>query len=388
MPTPPSPARRPSTRERLFETIDCGYQAALDPDVWPRAIRRLADLLGSSGALMLVIDKSTGLAPQSTCAGFAQENVDDFCNHYITLCPRFRHYQDHPGQRIFYDYLHSAETDMNRSPFYDWLQRAGGVRYYIGGPVHDGERYLTVATVQRSRAEGHVQRRDIELYATVLPHLERAVQLGQRLGQLDLQMLAAQEALDRLDHGALVLDEHGRVLVLNRGAEALLRAGDGLCLRQGRLHARREAEDRQFQALLRGAATAAPGILPGGSLRLSRQDGARPYALLVTPLPGHGRLQLPGRGTVAVFIADPGTGPEAAWEGLVQQYGLTRREAELAGAIAAGASLKDSAQRLGIGYETARTHLRRALAKTGTRRQAELVALIAGPAGPAPPPPP
>ncbi|MBV9078260.1 MAG: helix-turn-helix transcriptional regulator, partial [Methylobacteriaceae bacterium] len=57
-------------------------------------------------------------------------------------------------------------------------------------------------------------------------------------------------------------------------------------------------------------------------------------------------------------------------------FSLTGAEAAVALDLLSGEGLKASARRLGISLETARTHLRHIFAKTGARRQAELVRLI------------
>jgi DNA-binding CsgD family transcriptional regulator len=56
--------------------------------------------------------------------------------------------------------------------------------------------------------------------------------------------------------------------------------------------------------------------------------------------------------------------------------GLTRAEARVAARLARGSTLTEIATDLGVAHETVRTHLKRALAKTGTHRQAELVAWV------------
>lgn len=58
-------------------------------------------------------------------------------------------------------------------------------------------------------------------------------------------------------------------------------------------------------------------------------------------------------------------------------FGFTRMEAVIAADLAGGLSLDAVAARRGIGGATVRSHLKRILAKTGTHRQAEAVALIA-----------
>ena len=49
----------------------------------------------------------------------------------------------------------------------------------------------------------------------------------------------------------------------------------------------------------------------------------------------------------------------------------------VAAALGRGSSLEEIAVGMGIGLATARSHLKRILAKTGTHRQAQAVALLA-----------
>ncbi|WP_375402289.1 helix-turn-helix transcriptional regulator [uncultured Sphingomonas sp.] len=60
-----------------------------------------------------------------------------------------------------------------------------------------------------------------------------------------------------------------------------------------------------------------------------------------------------------------------------QAFGLTPREAELAGALMAGHSVESAAAALAMSVATARIHLRRLFSKTDTTRQAELMRLLA-----------
>ena len=81
------------------------------------------------------------------------------------------------------------------------------------------------------------------------------------------------------------------------------------------------------------------------------------------------------RPAVLLFIRDPEAPIELAR--LRDLFGLTRTEAAIAAALARGQSVDDIAMDMGIGIGTARTHLKRILAKTGMHRQAQLVGLLA-----------
>ena len=58
-------------------------------------------------------------------------------------------------------------------------------------------------------------------------------------------------------------------------------------------------------------------------------------------------------------------------------FGLTRTEGLVAAALGQGHSIEDIASGMNVSLATVRTHLKRLLAKTGTHRQAEAVALLA-----------
>jgi DNA-binding CsgD family transcriptional regulator len=59
-----------------------------------------------------------------------------------------------------------------------------------------------------------------------------------------------------------------------------------------------------------------------------------------------------------------------------QLYGLTPTEARLADLLLEGLEVREISNRLSISVETARFHLKRVLAKSGTHRQTELIRLM------------
>ncbi|MDP1823561.1 MAG: helix-turn-helix transcriptional regulator [Archangium sp.] len=61
---------------------------------------------------------------------------------------------------------------------------------------------------------------------------------------------------------------------------------------------------------------------------------------------------------------------------LQSRFALTRAEAKVVRALAEGRSIRRIAEEFGVSLETARTHAKRAMQKTDTHRQAELVSLV------------
>jgi DNA-binding CsgD family transcriptional regulator len=77
-----------------------------------------------------------------------------------------------------------------------------------------------------------------------------------------------------------------------------------------------------------------------------------------------------------IFISDPERTDNPTIDSLRRAFGLTYREAEMTIAIAHGRGLKAAAAEMGVAVTTARSQLQQAFAKTGTKHQAELAALV------------
>jgi len=79
-------------------------------------------------------------------------------------------------------------------------------------------------------------------------------------------------------------------------------------------------------------------------------------------------------------FAHPGTKQEteplsiSAYIGHV--FGLTRAEAKFARLLVTGKSVAECAGELGVSIHTARSHLKKAMAKTGTNRQGALIGVL------------
>jgi DNA-binding CsgD family transcriptional regulator len=79
---------------------------------------------------------------------------------------------------------------------------------------------------------------------------------------------------------------------------------------------------------------------------------------------------------VVLCIHDPDRA-EVSADQIAEAFGLTASQAKVALALLSGCSPKQTAEALGVSFFTVRAHLARIFEKTGTSRQAELVALMA-----------
>jgi DNA-binding CsgD family transcriptional regulator len=96
----------------------------------------------------------------------------------------------------------------------------------------------------------------------------------------------------------------------------------------------------------------------------------------VSPYVHEDILAPPGSPRAIAFFGDPDRVTETPESLMQRMFGLTRAEASFASALVAGQSVREYAEREQLSEETVRTHLKRVLAKTGARRQQELVRII------------
>jgi DNA-binding CsgD family transcriptional regulator len=192
----------------------------------------------------------------------------------------------------------------------------------------------------------------------LLPHLQRALCLQQRLREAQLASHCALAALDAMGAAVLVLDA-------NLGLRFATPAGHALHAAQLE-HAVPPALARAVRLVI----ASADGAPQCQSLRLARKQQA-PLALTVTPLAD---CQPP----CALLIARDPTKTSTSIPALRQLFDLTQAEALVGKALAQGATIEEIAARGGISVNTVKTHLHHTYLKTDTRRQGELIALIHG----------
>lgn len=207
--------------------------------------------------------------------------------------------------------------------------------------------------------------------AELVPHLRRVLRLHRRLAP-DLAIGATlRELLHSSDVATFFVGRDGRLVDTNpAGRRALAREGALLQLRQGRLAVRC---DDGWENLGRRLQSFTPDSAPAFELGLLGADGGT-ATLEVRSVQAalDDRFAQHPVAALCTLRSDP-PDPVASWQ---RRFGLTDKEALVASHLAQGRSLQQIAQALGLRITTVRTHLAALLGKTGTRRQAELVALL------------
>jgi DNA-binding CsgD family transcriptional regulator len=175
------------------------------------------------------------------------------------------------------------------------------------------------------------------------------------------------KSFDRMSCGALLLDSSGAVLDTNAHADRILRSelANGLDVPAG------EWSRNALKRLL-ARADGRFSIDQEAWIVVSRPDIA-PLVLHAIPLENE---EISGPHTILVFV-DLSRRPQPSQGVLQRLFDLTPAEARLAISIGSGKTLAEIADETSLSNATLRTQLSSVFMKTQTRRQPELVALLA-----------
>jgi len=186
-------------------------------------------------------------------------------------------------------------------------------------------------------------------------------------------------ALDLLNIGVVVCGSSGEMLVANDTAEEILRARDGLELdEQGVLCATCQS-GASLAEVVQHVARTRNGVDNNNvdsAFAVRRPSRKRALTVFVRAVNAKAEPPADHEAAALVMILDAALPVEATELELRQLYGFTSTEAQLANLLMEGMALEDCGDELGIRRTTVRMHLRNIFAKTGARRQGELVALL------------
>ena len=222
-----------------------------------------------------------------------------------------------------------------------------------------------------SFARGHSDRDfdndDADMVRQLLPHLGRALDIHARLSGARTIAALQDFIYAPLGIGLIMVDQAGRVLSTNDIAEALLDRGSPIFRAGGRLGLAGSTSGRLSELI---------SAARHGHASLTAADGERQLHLLAKMCPDHIAGTFDMGSLFIIYVEDRPRANSVSADAVARRFGLTRAEANVAVLLANGKSVDEAAAALGITSASARTYCKRALAKSGARRQADLVQMI------------
>lgn len=364
--------RRSGTTAEFSKLLTDLFGGLLVDVPWEDFLRRLALYLDGSYATLILTVPGTSKPGTIVTPDADPQTSEDYAESFFANDP----FQGLPEGRVmsFTDFVQGA---ARASDFWrDFLEAAGGDQI-LGVDLRFDSGFEARLRVMRDNSRSDFGAAEREALQEIVPHLRDAIRLFERLQASGAEDGVYRGVVEQMGVAAIILDHDGKVMRANAVAERLLAASDGLSLAGGRLRLATGDAHRTLEKslkLLKGQPD--PAASPPQRFRVERPSGQRDLAVVAKAVTTPAFMRGGKGAALALFISDPGQDAAPDPEAIRDLFQLTRMEAILAAALAGGGSLVEVADRLGIAHNTARTHLRSIFAKTGARRQSQLVHLI------------
>lgn len=218
-----------------------------------------------------------------------------------------------------------------------------------------------------------LSRRDIAESWPLLFHLQRAVRLTFDMERARLRHAELVDGLEALGIALALLAENERLLYASPSFLAAIRGT--LTIRNDRLNSDQLDVCAAMAEAIRKAAHP-QGI--GSVVPVRKKQSQTRLLLKFHPLPDRApMLGVDETARVLIQLHVPGEVRQPEWEVIADQFRLTRAELRLCKALYGGVTVSDYCEEVGITQATARTQLQHVFVKTDTKRQSELVTLLA-----------
>ncbi|MDO8398869.1 MAG: helix-turn-helix transcriptional regulator [Bradyrhizobium sp.] len=368
-------------RQQLSDLISLVYDAAIDQSLCENAIERVTWFVDGVGAGLFCKDVDAQHVMVTRSFGVAWPlPVELFRQIYPAAVGHFIADIEEPvatADLLPYD-------ELAATGFYQQWARPRGIIDFVSAVLDKSAASVVMFGVFRHERNGFVDDEARHHMRLIAPHLRRAVMIAR---MFDLKIAEAgtfADTLDGLDAGLCLVDANGRIIHANLAGQAMLDAGDILCDVAGRLVA---CDAQAHQTLREVFAAADQGDAALGTrgiaVPLIGRDGER-YVAHALPLTSGARRRagIIYTAVEALFVRRAALAMPPRSEVIGKAFKLTPTELRVLLAIVEVGGVPEVATALGVADTTVRTHVNRLFEKTGVKRQADLVKLVAGYATP------
>jgi DNA-binding CsgD family transcriptional regulator len=365
-------------------TVAGFYRAAAGELNWAQALMPLKATTSAFLVQLLAVDMAQGAVAFSHEVGDISHLAQfDYFKKYHQIDPHTRHVaQLAPGQ-WFNSWEHYDDNFVATNPFYQEFLIPYGGRYTSGTKLLEDGPVTIFLGVHRGLGSQPLTVDEVAVCKRLAGHLGQALrlfrsrQVAAGTGGLGIELIS------RLGAPLALIDDQRHVHYCNGAAKALFAEGDDLLIRGGNLYCRRPSDDTALLNSLRYLGLGGEAAEPSENhdkafLRVSRPLATDTIGLYLMALRPEATLRVFGDRSLAMAIFHvPGKRVELDPFIVAASYDLTPGEARVALAIVRGEALEEIARHHHVSITTVRTQLAALFQKTGTRRQAELVSLLA-----------
>ncbi len=364
-----------SERGKFLPVVNELYAAALDVEATPDFLAAAAALLSADNAYLSRIEHDRRtleyvvLRPQS----WDVVSVERYAE-LMNSDPRIAAFRSNPGRAVHCREA-TSQARLHASRIYREALRPLGIEYTMIVSIPEpGSTMTNYLGLTRGRFDTPFDAADCTLLNELAPHLCRAMAIRRVLDEQGREQGVLKQLLRHLPQAAFILDRSGMVQHLNEPARVLSEAGLGVRLVEKHLRIGRDADHDRFLSAL-AAAISGASVAPQ-KIVLEPVGAKAPLTLTVEPPVRATGLSANDRG-LAIVSVEPAGPQDNTDENLLRTlFGLTPAQVRLTLLLASGRSVREAVGLLGITEGSARQYMKIIFAKTGAKRQADLVRLV------------
>lgn len=372
-----------SDSSRLLELVGDVYDAALDAELWPDVLQKSCAFVGGSMANLFSHDSIRNSANRFYSWGDDPHYSRLYMEKYAALNPLFPAGMFFPTGQIYGQADIIPHAELQQSRFYkEWMKPQGYIDF-VGCNLEKSATSVAPLAVIRHERDGYVDDAARNRMGALVPHVRRALLIGKVIDLNKVEASALADTLDGLAAGLFLLDAASRLVHANvSGHRMLANERDDVVLRavSGRISAIDPTAERALQETFAACGAGDAGVGERGiAVPLSAASGEL-YVAHVLPLTSAQRRRagVSHAAVAAMFVRKATVDAPSSMEAFSARFNLSAAELRVLLAIVNLGSVAEVAEVLGIGAGTVRSHLHRLFEKTGARRQADLVKLVAG----------
>ena len=297
---------------------------------------------------------------------------------YASRNPWFLSSDEYTAGRVMTGDELLSNKDLLKTDFYRGLLKPRRLFHCMSGVAVRRGQLIYYLSLHRGEDQAAFGEREKSSLRAVLAHVSLALENRWLLRQASDLAEVMTGIVDRSPHLSILVDANGRVVHCSRSATALSVPSAGLCIEDGRLAAATPVDRTALREAIRDVAEGAARDAPDRTraVTLSVPGAQRPT---VVSIYAAGKVFQAETGGVAELVLITARNPHVEHDihtcSFVKQFGLSPAQARVSVMIIAGHSLVDTARRLHVSENTARSHLKQIFQKTNTHGQMELVHL-------------
>jgi len=363
--------------EQLSKLIAAIYDTTVNAASWPEVLAKICEFVPGCGSNLFSQDTLCNVAQVHYAWGDNPHYVQLYLNKYIRMNPFFPAITFGEVGRVGVQSEIVPFDEFHETRFYrEWAEPQGCVDCLFC-LLEKSETGCAMITVRRDARNGLVDDEACRRMRLVAPHVRRAILVSRALEHSQGVTESLIGVFDHMSAGIFLIDAEGRVGYANKAGEVLLTQHDLVSKRGGLPEVLRQTGMASLPGMT-ATGDGAGGGPDGIAVPFADEAGER-YVAHILPMTSGLRQRIGNAypAAAAVFVRRAQIGWSSPAEIIAELYKLTPSEVRVLLAIVEEGGIPQVAATLGISEDTVKTHVKHIFEKTGKRRQAELVKLLA-----------